>query len=132
MAASPRLMHSQNYFEAHSLSTVKNLSFMMILVTEYIQPAVKFMLCRAEDMSELATVEGSAPDRTNLGRTLKIVGTMVTEALEKASLDSNTKVDTYQNGMVLSCFNSVINEMTQFTAEDNHGHLSSLFSNFSA
>ena len=69
---------------------------MMILVTECIQPVVKFMLCRAEDMSELATVEGSAPDRTNLGRTLKIVGTMVTEALEKASLDSNTKVDAYQ------------------------------------
>ena len=50
------------------------------------------MLCRSEDMSELATVEGSAPDRTNLGRTLKIVGTMITDALEKASLDSNTKV----------------------------------------
>ena len=98
---------------------------MMILVTEYIQPVVKFMLCRAEDMSELATVEGSAPDRTNLGRTLKIVGTMVTEALEKASLDSNTKVDTYQ-------YETVLTEMTLFTAEDNHGHLSSLFSNFSA
>ena len=55
---------------------------------------LKFMLCRSEDMSELATVEGSAPDRTNLGRTLKIVGTMITEALEKASLDSNTKVCT--------------------------------------
>ena len=96
---------------------------MMILVTEYIQPVVKFMLCRAEDMSELATVEGSAPDRTNLGRTLKIVGTMVTEALEKASLDSNTKVDTYQ-------YETVLTEMTLFTAEDNHGHLSSLFSNF--
>ena len=55
-------------------------------------PVIKFMLCRSEDMSELATVEGSAPDRTNLGRTLKIVGTMITDALEKASLDRNTKV----------------------------------------
>ena len=50
------------------------------------------MLCRSEDMSELATIEGSAPDRTNLGRTLKIVGTMITDALEKASLYRNTKV----------------------------------------
>ena len=78
------------------------------------------MLCRAEDMSELATVEGSAPDRTNLGRTLKIVGTMVTEALEKASLDSNTKVDTYR-------YETILTEMTLFTAEDNNGHYFQIF-----